>query len=71
MTHSIPMEEPSNPEFDHWCYSTTDASASMEGRPVALLTTLLYRTCGGDQVKFGEVLKALQSAFEAGQRAAA
>jgi hypothetical protein len=64
----IPMEPPSNPAFEHWCYTTTDDSALIDGRPVPLLTTLIYRVCNGDQDKFRDVLKALQAAFEAGQR---
>lgn len=64
------MEEPSNPAFERWCYTTKDDSVLLGSRPAPLLTTLLYRVCDNDQAKFDDVLKALQSAFEAGQRSA-
>lgn len=62
-------DKPNNSAFDRWCYTAIDDRMQIKGKPVPLLTTLLYRVCGEDQDKFDDVLSALQAAFEAGQRA--
>lgn len=57
-----------NPAFRNWCYTTVDDTFTLNGKPVPLLTTLLYRACDNNPAKFKTVTDALQHAFEAGQK---
>ena len=62
-------ERPDNQPFENWCCTTTDDTITLfNGKPVLLLTVLLYRVCNDDHIKFKIVIDALQDAFEAGQK---
>lgn len=58
-----------DPDFERWCYTATDDRHMIDGSPVPMLTTLIYRVCNGDAEKFGEALHIVRSAFDAGKRA--
>ena len=58
-----------NPAFDAWCY-LAESPLKMDGRPLPLLTELIYRVCDNDAAKFERALEMLQAAFEAGQASA-
>lgn len=60
-----------NPSFDRWCYSAVDPRFKMDdGKPLPVLTVVLYKVCGNDPAKFEEATRALRAAFEAGASAA-
>lgn len=61
------LDPTENAAFDRWCYATIDPDYQLGGRPIPLITTILYAICGEDVDKFEKVLEALRSAFEAGQ----
>lgn len=49
-----------------WCLTATDPDFCIEGKPVPVITTLLYRVCVGDAVRFREADRILEEAFNAG-----
>lgn len=53
--------------FEQWMLGVHDERKQIDGKPVPLLTTLLYDACDGDQVKFTMVLQAMEKAFDAGR----
>lgn len=60
-------EWPQSNGFDRWCHSAVDPRFRMEdGKPLPVLTVVLYRVCGNDPAKFEEAVCALRAAFEAG-----
>jgi hypothetical protein len=52
--------------FEQWALTALDEHKLIDGKPVPLLTTLLYGACQGDQERFTVVLQALEKAFNAG-----
>lgn len=55
-------------EFDAWCVTAkADAKYSNDGKPICLLTVLLYGVCDGDPIRFQRALELLQAAYMAGQ----
>jgi len=58
-----------NPDFERWCYETKADGILIDGKPVPLITYVLYRIVDEDGDKFEETMAILQMAFEAGQKA--
>lgn len=52
--------------FDQWFFRAVDPTVTVDGRPVPVATTLLYRVCREDQALFEEALRLLRIAFEDG-----
>jgi hypothetical protein len=59
-----------NPKFETWCCLAKSA-ITMDGKPLPLVTELLYKVCNDDPKKFDRALAMLRAAFEAGEKAAA
>lgn len=61
---------PQNEDFDRWLFTAQDERINLDdGKPVPVMTTVLYRVCGNDPKRFEEACRALQLAFEAGASA--
>ena len=60
-------DPPENTAFDEWCFTATDDRTLIDGKPIPMMTTLLYRVCDNDRKKFEEAIRLLQAAFEAGE----
>lgn len=56
-----------NPAFTRWSFEA-QSDITMDGKPVPLMTELLYRVCDGSQEKFDAAVDMLKAAFEAGRK---
>jgi hypothetical protein len=63
-------ETPVGRAFDAWCFAAMDETVELDGRPMPLLTTLIYRVCGNDLQRFDEALRIVKAAYSAGFSAA-
>lgn len=54
-------------KFDDWMLAQIDDRTEMDGHPVPLLTTLLYKVCDGDKLRFEEAIYIIRKAYEGGQ----
>jgi hypothetical protein len=41
-------------------YGTTDPTVNADGKPVPAMTTMLYRVCDNDEVKFAEAVRLVE-----------
>lgn len=53
-------------DFEKWVYSAVDLQTGLP-----LITRFLHKVCGGNHDQFGEGVKVLEAAFEAGRLATA
>ena len=57
--------------FDKWFYAQQDPTVFLDGRPVPMATTLLYKHCANNATAFDAVVALLEQAFAAGAASAA
>lgn len=57
--------------FEKWLYSAVDPNrAQTSVGSIPIITTLLFSVCENDTHRFGEGIRLLHIAFEAGQKSA-
>jgi hypothetical protein len=60
--------EPRLDEFSEWLMAAKSGTIGPFGKPMPLLTEVLYGVCQNDEGKFKQVCDMMQIAFEAGQQ---
>jgi len=61
-------EEPKLDAFSEWLMAAKSGTIGPFGKPMPLLTEVLYGVCQNDEGKFKQVCDMMQIAFEAGQQ---